>query len=291
MHPEQLLGIPLALLGAVFLALGAQFQHRGVAKTESASGNTGSTGLSLSTVVALALRPSWLLGTVMLGLAIVLQLSALSFSPIVVVQPLGVVALVVTAITQVRGGGGPVNRQSTAAIGMCVGGVAVFVGVAAFTTVDHPVTDTHLIVILAILATVLAVLTVAFVRFRARARALFYIASAGMIYGFVATLAKAVITRIEQQQFDPLTLVCLVVLVAATFVGGYFVQTAYASGPPELVVAGLTVIDPMVAVAIGVVVLGEAGAAPVWAVVVFVAAGAVAVAGVFRLARYRPRVD
>jgi hypothetical protein len=30
--PHQAIGIPLALLGAVFLSLGAQYLHRGVAK-------------------------------------------------------------------------------------------------------------------------------------------------------------------------------------------------------------------------------------------------------------------
>ena len=32
--PRQAIGIPLALVGAVFLSLGAQFQHRGVTKVE-----------------------------------------------------------------------------------------------------------------------------------------------------------------------------------------------------------------------------------------------------------------
>jgi hypothetical protein len=30
--PRALIGIPLALIGAVFLSFGAQYQHRGVAK-------------------------------------------------------------------------------------------------------------------------------------------------------------------------------------------------------------------------------------------------------------------
>ena len=34
LDPTQFIGIPLALIGAVFLSLGAQFQHRGVVKVE-----------------------------------------------------------------------------------------------------------------------------------------------------------------------------------------------------------------------------------------------------------------
>ena len=67
-------------------------------------------------------------------------------------------------------------------------------------------------------------------------------------------------------------------------------QTAYSSGPPDLVIAGLTVVDPMVAVLIGVLVLGEAAAAPLWAVIGFVIFGAVAVWGVIQLARFHPQI-
>jgi uncharacterized membrane protein len=121
-------------------------------------------------------------------------------------------------------------------------------------------------------------------------RALFYVIGAGVLYGFVATLAKVIIKRLQAENFDWLTLVCVVALIAAAAVGAYFVQTAYSSGPPDLVIAGLTVVDPLVAVVIGIVVLGEAAAAPVWALIAFVAIGAVAVWGVVGLARYHPQV-
>jgi len=45
----------------------------------------------------------------------------------------------------------------------------------------------------------------------------------------------------------------------------------------------------MVAVVIGIVVLGEASQAPLWANLVFVVAGAIAVWGVFMLARNHPQ--
>src|SRR5690606_4899391 len=111
-----------------------------------------------------------------------------------------------------------------------------------------------------------------------------------ILYGFVATLAKAVISRIQAGNFEWLTVVCVVALIAAAAAGAYFVQTAYSSGPPDLVIAGLTVIDPIVAVLIGALVLGEADAAPVPVLVLFAVAGAIAVFGVFGLARYHPQV-
>jgi F0F1-type ATP synthase assembly protein I len=68
------------------------------------------------------------------------------------------------------------------------------------------------------------------------------------------------------------------------------VQTAYSSGPPDLVVAGLTVVDPIVGITIGITVLGEAAGAPPWAAVVFVLAGIVAIYGVFQLSKHHPQI-
>lgn len=289
LDPQQFIGIPLALAGAVFLSLGAQFQHRGVVKVESHTSDTLGKGLNGKQLALLLARPSWVLGTLMLGLAIVFQLSSLYFAPIIVVQPLGAIALVITSIVNSKVNHVKLNRKSITAIALCVGGVFLFVGVAAFTAVDKPVTQLQLYVILAILAVVLIVAGIAFFVFRRHVRAIFYVIMAGVLYGFVATLAKVVLGKIEQGEFDWLTILCIIGLLSATALGAYFVQNAYASGPPDLVIAGLTVVDPMVAVAIGIVVLGEASQAPVWAIPVFIVAGAIAVWGVFMLARNHPQ--
>ena len=289
LDPTSFIGIPLALIGAVFLSLGAQFQHRGVVKVEARTVDTLGKGLSGRQLALLLARPSWVVGTIMLGLAIMFQLSSLYFAPIIVVQPLGAIALVITSILNSRLNHVKLNRKSIIAIVMCVGGVFLFVGVAAFTAVDTPVTNRQLITILIILAVVLAAAAVAFGMLRHRIRAIFYVIMAGVLYGFVATLAKVVIGRVQQEEFDWLTGLCVVALLAATALGAYFVQNAYATGPPDLVIAGLTVIDPMVAVAIGIVVLGEASQAPWWAIGVFIIAGVIAVLGVFQLARNHPQ--
>jgi drug/metabolite transporter (DMT)-like permease len=119
----------------------------------------------------------------------------------------------------------------------------------------------------------------------------FYIVAAGFIYGFVATLAKVIINRVQNGNVEWLTILCGVALLAGAALGAYFVQNAYSSGPPDLVIAGLTVIDPMVAIGIGIVVLGEAAGAPLWAVAGFVVAGGLAVWGVLQLARHHPQLQ
>ncbi|MBC7723576.1 MAG: DMT family transporter [Burkholderiaceae bacterium] len=286
--PRQGLGIPVALVGAVFLALGAQLQHRGVGKVEVQLGGKAQ-GLSIRQLVALLSRPSWLIGTAMLGLAVLFQLTSLYLAPLIVVQPLGAVALVITALLNARVTKVKLDRLTIRAIALCVGGVAVFVTIAAFVAQETPITDSQLITVLIILLVVLAVAGTAFVVLRSRLKAIMYIVAAGVLYGFVVTLAKIVINRIVTGNFEWLTVICLVALLAATMLGAYFVQSAYASGPPDLVIAGLTVIDPLVAVSIGIVVLGEASQAPVIAVIAFAVAGIVAIYGVFQLAKHHPQ--
>lgn len=289
-NPGLLLGIPLALAGAVFMSFGAQYQHRGVEKVERLSGQDGASGLTMRQLSRLLSRPSWVVGTLMLGLAILCQLGALTVAPLIVVQPLGAIALVVTTLLNSRVSGLPPTRRSLMAIIACVGGIFIFVIIAAIFATERPLSENELVTVLVTLGVVLVLMIIFWIMLRKRMRALFYILSAGVVYGFVATLAKVVIKRIQAGEFEWLTLLCLIALLAAAGLGAYFVQTAYSSGPPDLVIAGLTVIDPMVAVLIGLLVLGEGGAAPLWALIGFGIAGAIAVWGVITLARFHPQV-
>lgn len=287
--PGILLGIPLALLGAVFMSFGAQYQHRGVQKVERNGGESGA-GLSGGQLLALLRRPSWVMGTLMLGLAIASQLAALSQAPLILVQPIGAIALVITTLLNAHVSGHKPTGRSLLAIVLCLGGIFSFVTIAALFATEHEITGRELWIILAILAVVLVAFGSLWFWRRRSLKALFYIAAGGVVYGFVATLAKVVISRLQAGGFDWQTVVCVIGLVTATAVGAYFVQTSYSVGPPDLVIAGLTVIDPIVAVLIGLVVLGEASTAPGWALVGFGVAGAVATVGVFVLARYHPQV-
>ncbi|GAA3338739.1 hypothetical protein GCM10017714_11300 [Curtobacterium pusillum] len=286
--PFQALMIPVALVGAVFLSLGAQFQSRGVQRVEARLGRQ-SNGLSVRHVLGLVSSGYWVLGTVMLGLAVVLQLVSITFAPLIVVQPLGAVALVITTWFSSRSSGVPLGRRARRAVWTCIIGVAIFVGIAAFVGHESVITRGQLVTVLVILAIVLVLVLVSF-RFVAKHRnALYYIVGAGVLYGFVATLAKVTLNRFVNHTFDWLTVLAIVGVVVAASLGGYFVQNAYSSGSADLVIAGLTVIDPIVAVGIGVVVLGEAAGAPWVAVAGFVVAAAIAITGVFLLAKHHPQ--
>ena len=286
-HGSTPVGIAIALVGGFFLALGAQFQHRGVVVVEERHGSGHKAGLSIPQLWRLLRSPWWALGSLLLGLAILCQLTSLGFAPIIVVQPLGVVALVITSVVNARVSHVKLTRDAVRAITFCVVGIAIFVTVAAFVAQETLIREKQLIIILVIMGVVVVLLGVAFGLLRKRFTAIFYILSAGLLYGFVATLAKVVINRLLNGNFEWLTVGCVVALIAAAALGAYFVQTAYSVGSPDLVIAGLTVVDPLVAVSIGVIVLGEAAEAPLWTVFVWIAAAAIAVYGVFQLAKTR----
>lgn len=284
-NPALLYGIPLALVGAVLMAFGALYQHSGVVKVDDESAASAEHGLRGGHIASLARRPSWWAGTAMLALAVVFQLAALSIAPLIVVQPIGAIALVFTAMLNWRRTGVKPSRQAAGAIALCLAGIGLFVTLATLFATDHETTHRELWTVLIVLAVAIVAVLLVWLLVRGHVGPLFYIVVGGAMYGFVVTLAKVVISRLQAGTFDLLTFVCALALIGAFLVGTYFVQSAYAAGSPDLVVAGLTVVDPLVAVLIALLVLREAVGAPLIAQLLFPVAGAIAVAGVILLAR------
>ncbi len=287
--PYQAIGIPIALLGAVFLSIGAQLQHRGVSKVDGTHLVGAKSGLSMGQLMSLIRRPSWVFGTLLLTLAIVIQLISLVFAPLIVVQPLGVVAMVLTNVINSRVNGIAPDARVRGSIALAVLGIAIFVGFSAVYAFERALSAEQLLFIMWLLAGVIAVVVAAFLIFRQRLRAMFYIVAAGTLFGFVVTITKVLINRWQSNQVDAFMILCLAGLIVAALLGGYFVQTAYSVGSPDLVIAGLTVIDPLVAVAIAITVLGEADRFPPFALAGIAMGGALSVIGVVLLARHHPQ--
>ena len=288
------LAILLAVLAAVALAFGAQFQNDAVsgknslAKKNSGEANRGS--LSFKQLFSLLVKPKWLSGTAFMALGIGLQLAALSLAPLIVVQPVGAIALVITSLLNARVTKTKLNRGTIIAISLCTLGIAAFVAMASGVANETVLNDDRLREVLGVLGAILVIFTVLFFTLGRQAKALTYVVGAGVLYGFVATLAKVVIQRIYQTQFEWLTVFCLIALIGAVSLGSWFVQNAYSSGPPDLVIAGLTVIDPLVAVSIGIVILGEATSASLPVILGFGLSAIVAVIGVILLSKVHPEL-
>lgn len=285
---SPILGIALALASAAILAVGNMMQSRGVEATApGALGAPQFLGLLRS-------RP-WLAGTVLLLISMLLQLASLTFAPLIVVQPVGVAALVFASLLSAYAARAWPSRGEVRAITTSVIGVGAFVTVAAIVSTQRPIGDAQLLAVLVALTVVLVTaLVITIVR---RGRALppvLLVIVGGVFSGFVATLGKTVILRVQttlaahDYQIDRsnlLTLGCLLGIAVSGSLSIYLVQTAHTVNSPEVVVAGLTVIDPFVAVILGITILGEATGAPLWSMFAFSAAGAVAIWGVLDLAR------
>jgi hypothetical protein len=297
-------GIAIAIVGGLFLSFGAQFQHRGVQKVEAkraledAKAGDGdddapATTKGLMSIVGNTLRllatPWWLLGSALYAIAILCQLTSLGFAPLIVVQPIGVVALVFTSIINSRMSKIELTTPAIRAIVLCVVGVGIFVTFAAIFAQDYEIDQQAFVIVMSILVIVVFLLGLGYLLFRKYFRAIFYVISAGICFGFVATIAKVTINRFLAGTIDWLALLGLAGIILAGGLGAYFVQNAYTIGAPDLVIAGLTVVDPMVAVIIGISVLGEAAEAPVWVLFVWLASAAIAIFGVFQLARHHPQ--
>lgn len=294
MNPLGYAGVPVALLGAFLLSFGSAVQQRGVSSIGDRSDGKG--GLAIRQMLVLVRSRQWLLGTIMVILAIVCQLTALALSPIAVVQPIGVFALVITAVISARHSHDRVHRAAGWPIALCIVAVVIFVTVAALTTRVSAVHNSNVVIVLIIVTTVVVAIGAVFLARRKRLTRIFFVITSGVLFGFVATLAKVIIDRVEtvvDAQHSPfavglLTYLCLLGIIVAGSLGQYLQQSAFSSGSPEVVVAGLTVIDPIVGATLGLAVLGEAIDTPAWAFAVFGIAGVAAVVGVLRLSRSQP---
>ncbi len=284
------IAIALAVIGAIFLALGAQFQNDAVIE-HHAPKQLKLKSLHIKQVLDLLRRPRWLTGSIFMGLAIISQLAALALAPLIVVQPIGAIALIITSILNARIYKIRLDPKTFLAIAITMLGVAGFVLFTSTSATQVRLNDGMLLQVVGVLIAVLAVFGILFATSKGRVGPLQYIFGAGVLYGFVASLAKVVIQRIIQGDINWLTLLATLALLAAAILGGWFVQNAYAAGPPDLVIAGLTVIDPAVAVGIAIVILGEASSAAAGQVVGFGVSGLVAILGVLMLSKVHPQLN
>lgn len=301
-HHLKILAICLALFSAVVLAVGTQLQNGAVGDQKKAA-LSGRSHLKLSQLVQLIRRPQWVTGMALTLVALCVQVTALALAPLILIQPIGAIALVITSLLNAKITKTRLNSASVFAIVLCTAGLGAFVLMAHQVAEEPAIDDSALIVILTLTTALICTFGFIFFTGASKFKPLTFIIGAGVLFGFVATLTKVVLKRLFQQGgfermisfqgnlvTDGLTTLALLGMIAAGLLGAWFVQNAYASGPPDLVVAGLTVIDPLVAVSIGVVLLNEAMNAP-WPIMLgFIASGAMSVIGVFLLSKVHPEL-
>lgn len=297
-----LIAIILAAIGAVGLSVGTHLQHRAV---QLEAGRKSGVRRAFT-------RPLWITGLAILAVQTLLNLVALGLAPVAVVQPVGALALVSAVVISALALGVPIRRGLLAGIALSVLSIAGFVAISAefVQNVRPDATATSMLAWLLLCLVLLGLL----VAHRCHGH-LARVAAAGVIFGTVAAAAHLIsvelfarlqglhvgsfqvehIGEMAQRNLDEVTSPSNsqlwqlgAVLIVAAVVGMWLVQTAYASGPPETVLASLTVLDPMVAVLIGAALLGEYGAlTPLAAFGLFVC-GVTACFGISLIAKHHP---
>ena len=183
--PELLraLAILLAICGAAFLSLGAQFQNDAVTK-HHAPDQPRIGSLHIRQIVDLLKRPRWLTGTTFLLLAVLFQLGALALAPLIVVQPIGAIALIITSVLNARIYGLRLDAKTIGAIALTMLGVGSFVTFAATSAINAEMSDEKLLQVVGILFLLLVLFAFGFAFTRGQVGPLTYISGAGVLYGF-----------------------------------------------------------------------------------------------------------
>ncbi|MFD9330530.1 hypothetical protein [Streptomyces sp. NPDC060065] len=273
------LAIVLSLLNACCYAAGARLQYDATHQVSPEKPT------ALSAVVR---RPRWLAGLALLGAGTTLHITSLRLAPVTVVQPLGVGAVVLSVLWGLRVRRTGLDRATGLALAAIVVGTGTFAVIASGATVATSVTTTAQFqagaLVLLIVTCCAGLSNVLPGQGRCVARAV----GAGSAYGCMSVLLRAAGEEFTSSGVSGALCGTLAGLGLAALAGFWLTQGAQAAGPPEVTVACLTLIDPFVAVVIGVGLLGEAPGLTPATVGTALACWALALTGVLHITRSTP---
>jgi hypothetical protein len=274
-----LCGIGLAALAACCYALAAVLQHDGVHLELDQTGGR-------LRLLRLLRRPRWLGGLAAAAAGGAIHVVALSLAPLVVIQPVGVLAIGLTVLGTAATGRVPLTRRALLAVLASTVGVGAFVAFAATGSDGAGVPPGAVGTVCAVTGGTVAALVLLGSRCRGALRCPVFAAAAGIAYGSVSVLARALAAGVRAD--GPVALAnpaALAGIVLGVLAGVWTAQRAYASGRPDTVIACQTVLDPLVGVLLGGWLYGEAAG---WSLPVLLGelgCAAVATTGVLLLAR------
>lgn len=246
--------VPAAVAGAASFGLASAIQQRVTKQVP--------TTRTLNPVLLweLVRRPMWVLGvlTVLVGLS--LQLVALAYGPLVLIQPLLVTGALFGALFSALLAHRGIDRQIVLGSLACIAGLAAFLLLARPTGNSGQLPDGTVLLPLALaLGLVVAGCLVVASRSSGATHVAALATATGVLYGLTAGLMKVVTAQVrsgglgEVFSHPVLYVVCLVgpmgfLLSQNTFQQGTLIAPA---------LAVITIVDPLVGVAIGVSWLGE----------------------------------
>ena len=216
-------------------------------------------GVSTRMLATLLRRPLWWAGTGAAVLGFVFQALALIKGSLIVVQPILVSALLFTLPLSARLSGRRVTRTEWLWAGLLTVGLAVFVLLAKPGPQETPSSMTLAVVVsVACVVLVLACVVVA-VRFPAGwQRAVLLAVAVGFLFGMVAMVTKIVMHMgADRGLLGVLATPAPYALVALGVFATLLQQSAFHAGALQTSVPTMLVLEPVVAILLGAVVLGE----------------------------------
>ncbi len=255
----------MATTAAVMFAVAAVAQNGAVA-TVVEPGSVPSLGVS--EFRALARSRAWLASVSLTAVASILHAGALVLAPVSVVQPIGVLSVPIAVVIAARRTGRRPPPVAVAAVVSCLVAVGVFVLLADRALGSSP-TPRFVGALSATAGTAAVAAALALVAFRSSGwlRCAAYASAGATAFGLVSALMRLVSLHLASgvNDLDDVGVWLPAIGIAAALLGGgWAIQQAHASGAPAVVVGCTTVVDPLVAVGLGVTMLGEgSGATPV----------------------------
>lgn len=251
--------IVLALVASVFTASAS------VAQRAAAAPAPGELRFSWRLLVYLLHRPAWLFGILCMIGGFVFQLIALHFGDLSLVEP--VIAselLFVFAYLAVRHRGEVQSREWAAAGGMAVslGGFLYLAdptgGSTRDATVEMWVLAAAATAVACAMAAALSLATLPGGRVAGPGRkAALLSVSAGVAWGFVAAVVKELAAHLAQGPYAVFENWSPYVLLLAGAGAMFIVSNAFHAGPLAASQPGLTIMEPLVAILLGVTLFGE----------------------------------
>lgn len=275
-----------ALAGAASFGLASAAQER------AAKAVPHERALHPRLLLRLIRRPMWLAGTAGLGVGLTLQLVALAFGPLVLVQPIGVTSALFGAVFATAMARRRPDRVVVLGAICCAGGLAMFLSLARPTSPADEFDPRGVLPLAAVLVVVaLAALLLSAVR-GGEVRAIALALAAGISYGVTAGLLKVIVAEVQAGGVGAPFGHWAVYLVCVTGPPGFLLsQNAFQQGTlVSSSLAVITAVDPLAAIAVGVSWLGERMTATPPALAGEVAGAAAIVVGVAVLARHGERL-
>jgi drug/metabolite transporter (DMT)-like permease len=283
--------VNLALPVLAALAGALVYGVTGVLQQRSARRVAGPTTDQVGLIRGLIRQPTWVLSTIGSVVGFGLQGLALGTGPIVLVQPLLVTGVLFAAVTGFLLSRRPVDWPFMGSLILTAAGLALFLLVARPTAGTDTLTLGEVLPLAVGLFVLAGGSVVLALRSRGLTRSLAFALATGIFYGATAAVAKVLIGTFSDGLGAVLGGWSLWVLIVLGPLGFLLNQNAFREGElasPALAV--ITVTDPLVAIGIGVLWLGETIAGGAWAIVGEVLGLAAMAVGVWLVAHRAPHV-